>query len=103
MAAPQGNQNAAKAKIWQAAILRALKKRSKSDQLEALDDLAEKLLAQCDAGDMAALRELGDRLEGKPAQAITGAGGGPLEVEARLGGLSAEQLRALASIPLQSE
>lgn len=63
-----GNQNATKSKPWIRAIERALAKRSKVDQLEALDDLAEKLLANCEKGDMAALRELGDRLDGKPHQ-----------------------------------
>lgn len=65
-----GNQNAVKAKRWSQAIDRALAKRSKAAGIEALDELAERLLANADSGDMAALRELGDRLEGKPAQAI---------------------------------
>lgn len=68
--APAGNKNASKGKPWQAAIERALALRSRVDQKEALDTLAEKLLANCDQGDMAALKELGDRLDGKPAQAI---------------------------------
>jgi len=72
MGAPVGNQNAAKAKQWQAAILRALDKRSGSDRVAALDDLAEKLLVKCDESDLAALKELGDRLDGKPAQSIGG-------------------------------
>lgn len=81
MGAPKGNQNATKTKVWSAAIERALAKRSKVAKVEALDELAEKLLANCDAGDMAALKELGDRLDGKPAQAITGADGAPITVQ----------------------
>lgn len=54
------------------AIERALDKRGASDRRQALDELAEKLLAKCDEGDMGALKELGDRLDGKPAQAIVG-------------------------------
>ena len=69
MAAPAGNQYAARAKQWTAAIERALEKR-KGTRVEALDELAEKLLAKCDEADMGALRELGDRLEGKPGQVI---------------------------------
>lgn len=72
--APIGNQNAAKAKIWHAAIMRALRKRSRSDALEALDELAEKLLEKVSEGDLPALKEFGDRLDGKPAQAIIGGG-----------------------------
>jgi len=71
MAAPAGNQNAAKAKVWHGAIVRALRKRSKTDQLEALDDLAEQLLDKVASGDITALKELGDRLDGKPAQGVT--------------------------------
>lgn len=70
MAAPVGNQYATKARLWAQAINRALEKRSKSDQLEALDDLAEKLLDLCAAGDLGALKELGDRLDGRPCQQI---------------------------------
>ena len=70
MAAPLGNQNAVRAKRWSMAIDRALEKRSRVDQVEALDALAEKLLALADEGDLGALKELGDRLEGKPSQMI---------------------------------
>ena len=81
MGAPVGNQNAAKGKLWQAAIMRALDKRSGADKVKALDELAEKLLAKCDESDMAALKELGDRLDGKPAQAIVGDPDAPLQIE----------------------
>ena len=69
MAAPIGNNYAGKSKQWTMAIERVLEKR-KGTRVEALDELAEKLLAKCDEADMAALRELGDRLEGKPGQTI---------------------------------
>lgn len=74
MAAPLGNRNAAKAKLWQAAIERALEKRGGGDKIKALNELAEQLLKHCEQGDLAALKELGDRLDGKPAQAIVGGG-----------------------------
>jgi hypothetical protein len=70
MGAPVGNQNAAKAKLWSAAINRALEKRSGGDKVKALDELAEKFLLACDQGDLAAFKELGDRLDGRPAQSI---------------------------------
>jgi len=80
--APQGNSNAKKAKIWTAAIERALEKRM-GDRKQALDELAEKLLRKCDEGDLSALKELGDRLEGKPAQSVNvgGEDGGNLIIE----------------------
>lgn len=68
--APIGNQNAAKAKVWHAAIMRALEKRGAGDRLAALDELAGKLLDACANGDLPALKEFGDRLDGKPAQAV---------------------------------
>lgn len=84
MAAAIGNQYAAKSKKWAAAIQRALDKRGVSG-VEALDALAEKLLAKADEGDMGALKELGDRLDGKPAQSMTLAGDAesPLEMNVR--------------------
>jgi hypothetical protein len=71
MGAPVGNKNAAKAKVWTAAIERALERRV-TDRRAALDELADKLLDMCAEGDLAALKELGDRLEGKPTQIIAG-------------------------------
>lgn len=80
MAAPEGNQNAVKGKRWAQAIARALDERSRSKQVEALDELAEKLLSACDAGDLAALKELGDRLDGKANQSISGPDGDAIPV-----------------------
>lgn len=80
--APVGNQNAAKAKVWHAAIMRALDKRGAGDRLKALDELAGKLLDLVATGDLAALKEFGDRMDGKPAQSVTVAGdedGGPIK------------------------
>ena len=78
MGAPVGNQNAANSKKWKAAIERALAERSRVAQKEALDMLAEKLLLKCDDGDLQALKELGDRIDGKSMQSteISGPGGG---------------------------
>ena len=72
--APLGNQNAAKGKRWSQAIDRALAKRSPVDMTHALDALAEKLLEAAEAGESWALKELGDRIEGKPAQSVTVSG-----------------------------
>lgn len=83
MAAPIGNQNAAKAKVWAAAIHRALERRKPADErIQAIDELADKLIEQCLSGNLAALQEFGNRLDGKPAQAVTVAGddeGGPVK------------------------
>ena len=70
MGAPIGNTNGAKAKVWTAAINRALDKRTKLEGKEAIDALAEKLLGLCDENNLLALREFGDRMEGKAAQSL---------------------------------
>lgn len=70
MAAPIGNKYGTKARIWSQAIERALSKRSRVDQMDAIDALAEKLLTLCDQGDLQALKEFGDRIEGKPTTVI---------------------------------
>lgn len=79
--APAGNQNASKSKPWEQAIKRALARRAQGDQQEALNRLAEKFLDAVEKGDLAAFRELGDRLDGKPKQQIlsTGPDDGPQE------------------------
>jgi len=70
--APTGNNNAAKGTRWRHAIDKALAKRSKAEGIEALDKLAEELLKLCDKGDLSALKELGDRIDGKSTQPIVG-------------------------------
>lgn len=84
MGAPVGNRNAAKAKVWHAAIMRALERRKPADErIAAIDELADKLLDLVSKGDLGALKEFGDRLDGKPAQAVTMAGddeGGPVRL-----------------------
>lgn len=70
MPAPEGNQNAAKGREWRNAINRALETRGNGDRTKALDDLAEKLLENAETGDMSALKELGDRLDGRAAQQL---------------------------------
>ena len=74
--APLGNNNSGKGRLWARAINKALKNRSKTDAFAELVDLAEQLLMKCTAGDLTALKELGDRIDGKPAQAVT-LGGDP--------------------------
>lgn len=80
--APFGNQNAAKAKKWTAAIERALERRKGvglAAMQAALDELADKFIVAVENGDISAWREFGDRLEGKPAQVIAGDPDAPLQ------------------------
>lgn len=67
-----GNQNAAKPKIWGEAIRRAIARRQEGDLSKGLDVLADKLVDAAAAGEVWALTEVGNRLDGKPPQAIIG-------------------------------
>lgn len=69
--APIGNKNASKNRLWSDAIKRALSKRSRVDQIDALEKLAEVLIDKCLEGDLQALKEMGDRIEGKAHQTAT--------------------------------
>jgi hypothetical protein len=81
MGAPVGNQNAKKAKRWQKAIERALARAANENTDAGLDKAADVFVQACFAGDLATLKELGDRIDGKPAQVIAGDPDNPLEVK----------------------
>ena len=68
--APKGNNNSGKGRLWARAIDKAMAKRSKTDAFTEMIELAGQLLVKCGEGDLTALKELGDRLDGKPAQSI---------------------------------
>lgn len=69
MGAPLGNQNGTKQNRWWADTLKRALLQEDGKRLRAL---AEKLIAKAEEGDIAALREIGDRVDGKPAQTISG-------------------------------
>jgi hypothetical protein len=54
--------------------MRALDRRdqSRTDGIREIDALADKLLSLVATGDLPALKEFGDRMDGKQAQAIVG-------------------------------
>lgn len=83
MAAPKQAVGPKSDKIWRDAIHRAVKRKleGKGDP-QALDKLADALVAKGLEGDVSALKEIGDRLDGKPKQQIehSGEDGGPLQV-----------------------
>lgn len=84
--APKGNQNAAKGKRWQEALVKALAQFENKDagieMGQALSKIAEKVVAQAIAGERDAIQEIGNRLDGKPAQALEHSGpeGTPLHL-----------------------
>lgn len=70
MAAPEGNKNAVKNRPWAEAINRALL----AEDGKKLRALADKLIDKALEGDVPALKEIGDRADGKPAQQLNLAG-----------------------------
>lgn len=74
--APHGNQNASKGKEWSDAIRHALLtyEDEEIERKQALNAIAKKLVEKAIAGDKDATQEIGNRLDGKPTQAIEGAG-----------------------------
>ena len=74
--APEGNDNSnVNNRLWANTIRRAI---AQSDP-DRLRRIAEKLLTEAEEGKPWAIRELGDRIDGKAAQAIVGPEGGPIE------------------------
>ena len=95
MAAPLGNTNARKARVWSEAIKRALARYSAAQGDEhpsvdaGLDRLAMRMVRAAAEGDEEAFagvaEKIGDRLEGKPAQVIIGdASEDAVQVEGRI-------------------
>ncbi len=72
MAAPIGNQFAAKAKEWEQALKRAMARKAEGDFRKTLDAIASNVVDMALAGEREAWQEIGNRMDGKPAQAIVG-------------------------------
>jgi hypothetical protein len=64
MAAPKGNQYAAKAGRWAGALSKRI------EELKAMDSLADALITEALTGNVTALKEIADRLDGKPKQQL---------------------------------
>ena len=69
--APLGNKNGEKGRIFASAIERALLKKAKSDQVQALDAIADVLVKQARLGDLDAIKIIADRMDGKPHQTVS--------------------------------
>jgi len=73
MGAPTGNQNAKKAKVWTDAIRKCALRADKDlpQGTTMIDKAAMALWSKAVEGEIPALKEIGDRLEGKAAQSVT--------------------------------
>ena len=75
--APRGNKNSSSAnRLWSDTIRRAL---VQQDALK-LRKIADKLVALAEDGDMSAIREIGDRMDGKAIQQTDVTMNGGLEI-----------------------
>ena len=87
--APLGNRNGAKNRRWAEAIVRAVGRLPTNDGSlscidKGLDRLADELVRAALKGDQWAIGEIGNRMDGKPMQALAVAGdeeGGPVRIE----------------------
>ncbi len=76
MAAPIAPKGAKSDKIWRDAIMRAVRRQmgdpvaTDGPKEQRLERLADALVAKGLDGDVPAIREIGDRLDGKPAQSV---------------------------------
>lgn len=68
MAAPKGNQFAAKSKDFESALRRALNRNDGS-----LNRIADKLIQKAEDGESWAVAEVANRLDGKPKQTLDAA------------------------------
>jgi len=81
MAAPEGNSNSIKSnRLWGETIKRACMQ----NDGQRLRRIAERLLDQAEEGNIAAIKEIGDRLDGKSAQIIAGDSENPLTVISKI-------------------
>ena len=64
--------------VWRDAIHLAVKRIADGGEVRQLDLLADRLVAAALDGDLYALREIGDRLDGKAMQAIAVEGDAPV-------------------------
>jgi hypothetical protein len=77
-----GNQNAAKSRLFEQAIIRAIKQRDlEVGDGETLRKIADTLIDIALAGNVKAFAEMRDTVDGKPTQVIAGDPNNPLAIE----------------------
>ena len=83
-------------KPWADAVRIVMSEDDPETQKSRLLLLAEKLFAEAMAGDMVAIKEIGDMLDGKPARAVIGDSDQPIELTMRW--LTAAEVKVLPKL-----
>ena len=82
MGAPKGNTNSSKNnRAWG----KVVKKLAIQEDAKRLHRVAEALFRKAEDGDIAAIRELGDRIDGKSEQTISGDSDAPITIVVKTG------------------
>ena len=77
-----GNKNSSKEnRVWG----KVVKKLAVQEDYKRIHRVAEALFAKAEDGDIAAIKELGDRIDGKSSQTISGDSDAPITVIVRTG------------------
>jgi hypothetical protein len=71
-------------KPWREAIMRAVRRKFEGHDDKALEKIADAVVLAAIGGDMQAAKEIGDRLDGKPAQAIVGDPDNPIKTHSTI-------------------
>ena len=85
--------------VWRDAIHRAVKRVVGGGDIKQLDLLADKLVTSALDGDFHALREIGDRLDGRPAQAIAVESDAPPAIQKIVVCFADDELEKAITIP----
>ena len=82
MGAPKGNQNSTKDKrVWG----KVVRKLAVQEDYKRIHNVAEALFRKAEDGDIAAIKELGDRIDGKAEQTISGDSDQPITIVVKTG------------------
>ena len=82
MGAPIGTKNSTKDKrVWG----KVVRKLAVQEDYKRIHNVAEALFRKAEEGDIAAIRELGDRIDGKSEQTISGDSDQPITIVVKTG------------------
>jgi len=82
MGAPIGNKNSTKDKrVWG----KVVRKLAVQEDYKRIHNVAEALFRKAEDGDIAAIKELGDRIDGKSEQTISGDSDQPITIVVKTG------------------